>query len=181
MTEATGAGVPAVRAGPAVPEGLLQDGEIVILLLRPSMLFVPLSSPGSLAAIGIGALVLALLAVKVSWIPWSEGQAYAAGVAAVAARLLWLVLDWTGRIYVLTDRRIIRRVGVLQVNVFEAPLRNIQHTSVFRLLRERLCGLGTIGFATAGSDTFDAFWTMLRNPFAVHKTIVDAIERYGRR
>lgn len=173
--------LPAHRAGAAVPEGLLQDDEVVILMLRPSLLYVVLSSLGGLAAIGIVTLLLALVAVKVGWIPWSEGQAYGLGVAAAAARLLWQALDWSGRLYVLTDRRIIRRVGVLQVSVFEAPLRNIQHTSVFRLLRERIFGLGTIGFATAGSDIFDAFWVMLRNPFAVHRAVVDAIQRYGGR
>ena len=70
-------------------------------------------------------------------------------------------------------------MGVLRVSVFEAPLRNIQHTSVFSLLRERLFGLGTIGFATAGSDVFEAYWVMIPRPFAVHKVVVDAIERYG--
>ncbi len=73
-----------------------------------------------------------------------------------------------------------RRMGVLRVSVFEAPLRNIQHTSVFRLLRERLFGLGSIGFATAGSDVFDAFWVTVRQPFGVHRTVVEAIRRYGR-
>ncbi len=64
--------------------------------------------------------------------------------------------------------------------LFEAPLRNIQHTSVFQPLRERLFGLGTIGFATAGSDVFDAFWVMVRQPFAVHRTVIEAVQRYGR-
>ena len=172
--------LPVEQAGTVLPEGLLQDDEVIILVLRPSMLFVGLSSMGSLSLIAIATLLLALLGLRVGFIPWSEIQAYAVGVAAAAARLLWQVLDWMGRTYVLTDRRIIRRVGVLHVNVFETPLRNIQHTSVFRLVRERVFGLGTIGFATAGSDVFDAFWVMVRNPFSVHKIVVDAIERYGR-
>ena len=71
-------------------------------------------------------------------------------------------------------------MGVLRVAVFQTDLRNIQHTSVFRRVRERVCGLGTIGFATAGSDVFEAFWEMVRRPFAVHKTVIEAIERYGR-
>lgn len=164
----------------ALPAGLLQDDEVVILMLRPSMLFVPLRSLGGLAAIAILMLALALMAVRFAWIPWSDTQAYALGVALAAGRLLWQTLDWWSRVYVLTDRRIIRRMGVLHVSEFEAQLRNIQHTSVFRPLRERLFGLGTIGFATAGSDVFDAFWLMVKNPFAVHRTVVDAIHRYGR-
>ena len=163
----------------AIPAGLVQDDEVVILLLRPSLLFVPLASLGGLTVIVVVMLILALMA-PVSWVPWSELQAYALGVMAAAARLLWQTLEWWSRIYVLTDRRLIRRTGVLRVAVFEAPLRNIQHTSVFMMLRERLFGLGSIGFATAGSDVFDAFWVMVRKPFAVHRVVVDAIRRYGR-
>jgi uncharacterized membrane protein YdbT with pleckstrin-like domain len=170
----------AERLGSILPAALIEDDEIVILLLRPSLLFVPLASLGTLTIIAVVALVLALIAAKFSWIPWREMHAYGLGMAAAAARLLWQCLEWWCRIYVLTDRRVIRRMGVLRVSVFEAPLRNIQHTSVFRLLRERIFGLGSIGFATAGSDVFDAFWTMVRQPFAVHKTVVEAIRRYGR-
>jgi hypothetical protein len=83
-------------------------------------------------------------------------------------------------VYVLTDRRIIRRMGVLRMSIFESPLRNIQHTSVYARLRERLFGLGTIAFATAGSDAFDALWVMVRRPFDVHRTVNEAIRRYGR-
>jgi hypothetical protein len=69
-------------------------------------------------------------------------------------------------------------MGVLRVAVFQTQLKNIQHTSVFTRVRERLFGLGTIGFATSGSDVFEAFWLMIRQPFAVHRTVVEAIERY---
>ncbi len=93
--------------------------------------------------------------------------------------MLWQCAEWWCRVYVLTDRRVLRRTGVLRVSVFEASLRNIQHTSVFMPLRERLFGLGTIGFATAGSDVFDALWVMVRQPFAVHKVVVETMQRYG--
>ncbi|MCH8005576.1 MAG: PH domain-containing protein [Planctomycetes bacterium] len=163
----------------AVPAGLVHDDEIVILLLRPSLLYIPLACLTSLTLIAVVTLALALLATKLSWIPWVDSHAYALGVVLVAARLAWQALDWWGRLFILTDRRIIRRMGVLHVCAFEARLKSIQHTSVFRLLRERLFGLGTIGFATAGSDVFDAFWVMVRQPFAVHRVVVDAIHRYG--
>ncbi len=174
-------GLAAGRVEAAVPAGLVADDEVVILLLRPSLLFVPLSSLGGLAFLAAAILGLAVMATHLAWVPWSEGQAYALGVAAAAARLLWQSLEWWSRLYVLTDRRVIRRVGVLRVAVFEAPLRTIQHTSVFLSLRERIFGLGTIGFATAGSDVFDAFWVMIRQPFAVHRMVVEAIQRYGGR
>jgi hypothetical protein len=175
-------GLSAVTRGEAgLVAALLQDDEVIILLLRPSPLFIPLGAAGGLALVALLSLGLALVAIRFpAWIPWTEAQAYALGGALAVARLLWQTLDWWGRVYVLTDRRVIRRMGVLHVAVFDAPLRSIQHTSVFRQLRERVFGLGTIGFATAGSDVFDAFWVMVKNPFAVHRTVVDAINRYGR-
>ena len=84
------------------------------------------------------------------------------------------------RLYVLTDRRVIRRRGIFQVDVFEARLDRIQQTSVLRLVRERLFGLGTIAFATAGTGTLDALWEAVDDPFAVHQAVTQAIDRYGR-
>ncbi len=165
----------------ALPAGLIADDEIVILMLRPSLLFVGLSSMAGLSITAVVTLTLALLSIRIAWIPWSEAAVYALGVGGAAIQLLWQSLEWFGLIYVLTDRRVIRRAGVVRVSVFEAPLRTIQHTSVFQPLRERVLGLGSIGFATAGSDVFDAFWVTVRRPFAVHKLVVEAIDRYGGR
>ncbi len=169
----------AERVQASMPSGLISDDEVIILLLRPSLLYVPLSSLASLTIIAVLTLTLALLAIRIAWLPWSEPAAYALGVAVAGCRLIWQCLEWWGLVYVLTDRRVMRRSGVLRVSVFDAPLRNIQHTSVFQPLRERLFGLGSIGFATAGSDVFDTFWVMIRQPFAVHKIVVETTERYG--
>ena len=158
---------------------LVQDGEIILLMLRPSLWFVMLSSLGSLVMIALFTFALAYVS-QTSWAAWNDTQAFAIGMGLVALRLGWQFLEWLSRVYILTDRRIITRSGVLRVAVFEAQLKNIQHTSVFAQVRERVCGLGSIGFATAGSDTFDAFWVMIKQPFAVHRTVVETIRRYGR-
>jgi len=169
----------AQRIESSLPAGTIDDDEIIILLLRPSLLYVGLSSLASLTIIAVVTLTLALMAIRITWMPWSEPAAYALGVVAAAGRVLWQCVEWWGLVYVLTDRRVMRRSGVLRVTVFDAPLRNIQHTSVFQPLRERLFALGSIGFATTGSDVFDAFWVMIRQPFAVHKVVMETIERYG--
>ena len=65
----------------AVPAGLVHDDEIVILLIRPSLLFIPLACLSSVTLIAIATLALALLATKLStWIPWEDTHAYALGV-----------------------------------------------------------------------------------------------------
>ena len=166
------------RAATLLPKGLIQDDEIIILLIRPSLLFIPLSCITSLVVIACIAFFLAYLARWQPSVGWSDTQAFSLGVGLAALRLAWQSLEWFCQLYVLTDRRIIRRMGVLRVAIFETQLKNIQHTSVFTRVRERLFGLGTIGFATSGSDVFEAFWLMLRQPFAVHKTVVEAMRRY---
>lgn len=178
----SGGDAPAIEAeqpATALPRDLVQDDEVIILLLKPSVLYIVLAPLASVMFLLIIALTLALLSATVPWVLWSEEQAYALGVILIAARLGWQLLDWASRVYVLTDRRIITRQGVLRVSVFETKLKSIQHTTVFLRIRERAFGLGSIGFATAGSDVFDTFWLMLRNPFAVHRTIVETIRRYG--
>jgi hypothetical protein len=171
--------VEAESATALLPRGVLRDDEIIILMLRPSVLYVLLAPAGSLLLILILMLALALVAAKAPWLGWHEEQAYVIGAALMAMRLSAQALDWGNRLYILTDQRIITRSGVLRVCWFEAHLRSIQHTSVFMRMRERLCGLGSIGFATAGSDVFDTFWLMLRQPFHVHRTITETIRRYG--
>jgi hypothetical protein len=163
-----------------LPADVIHGDEVVILLLRPHPLYIVLDSLGSLMFIAIMTLLLALMAVKLPWVGWSDSAALVFGAGLVALRLSWQTADWWNQVYVLTDRRIIRRMGVLGVALFETQLKNIQHTGVFRRLRERVFGLGSIGFATAGSDSFEAFWLMIGRPFAVHRIIVQAIRKYGR-
>jgi hypothetical protein len=159
---------------------LIQDDEVVILLLRPSVLYILLGSLGSLVFIALITFILAWIS-RLSWVGagWNDTMAFGFGATLAIIRLSWQGLEWYSRLYILTDRRIIRRMGVLRVAVFETKIKNIQHTSVFRSVRERLFGLGSIGFATAGSDVFEAFWVMIDRPFHIHRIVVRAIEKYG--
>lgn len=162
-----------------LPRDMLRDDEVVILAMRPSVLFIPLASLGGLVSILIFTLAFALLAATTPWVPWQQEEAFLLGAALVSLRLGWQGLEWFNRVHVLTDRRVITRSGVLRVSVYETQLKFIQHTTVLRRIRERVFGLGTIGFATAGSDVFDTFWVMIRQPFTVQKIVVDTIHRYG--
>lgn len=174
-------GAPIERADELLPADLIHDDEVVILLLRPHPFYILLSSLAGLAVIAILTMILAYTANTISWVTWNDSQAFALGGILAMARLCWQTLEWYSRVYVLTDKRLIRKMGVLRIAIFETPLSKIQHTSVFQSVRERLCLLGTIGFATAGSDVYEAFWVMLAKPFAVHKIVVETMNRYGRK
>jgi hypothetical protein len=67
---------------------------------------------------------------------------------------------------------------VVRVEVFEASLKDVQHTQASYTLRERLFGLGTIAFATAGTGLAEAYWLMISSPLQVHQTVVRTLQRY---
>lgn len=160
---------------------LIGDDEQVVIVERPSLLMVPLEALGSL--FGVALLVVLILIAK-NLFPgfgWTAPQAVGFGLVLSGVRLGWLLLEWMNRFYVLTDRRVIRRRGVIRVDVFEARLDRIQQTSVVQPLRQRIFGLGTIAFATAGTDGIDALWAYLPAPHRIHAEVARAIDGTPRR
>jgi hypothetical protein len=170
-------GLPLDRAAAMLPADLIQGDEIIILLLKPSVWFIVLSILN-----GLG--LIALLAAAALWAEpyfpdfYGSRDVYTLAMIAALARVVWQSFEWLGRLYVLTDRRVIRVKGVLRVQVFQAELRNIQHTEVIFQLRERLFGLGTLAFATSGTAYPEAYWFMIDRPLAVHRRVLQAINRY---
>lgn len=165
---------------------LIPAGEKVILAMRPGVLYIPLSRLGNIVLLIVVAYLavwgLDRLAVAAAGdrdtarrLKDSAGYIGIAGTAAVALRLLWQVLEWWCRLYVLTDKRVVRAAGVLQRSVIDIPLQNIQHTTIFRSLRERLAGLGTIGINTSGTAFTEMFWEMVAKPTQTHAAIRAAI------
>lgn len=165
------------RLAAMLPAQLLQGGEIVILLLKPSLWYIILAAAGHLAAIAIAACAATWLA-RLGLLNVTTRDITAVALFIAAVRLLWQLLEWLSRVYVLTDRRIVRVQGVVRVQVFECPLKKIQHTDAVFSLRERLFGLGTLMFSTAGTAVPEAAWVMLAHPLDVHQKVVAAINRY---
>ena len=168
MSTGDGGVVSAEEQYPSVVDAMLGDGETVLAVYRPSLFFI------------VGLVFALAWASQFSWVSWSESQAFGLGLVFFGVRLGWQFLDWANRLYVLTDRRVIRRRGVFQVDIFEARLSRIQQTAVLQLVRERLFGLGSVAFATAGTSTLDALWEAVQDPLAVQKSVTDAVERYGK-
>lgn len=168
------------RIAALLPAQLLQPSEIIILLIKPSPWYILLAPLGFFTGIIIFTAILLSLQSRgmLPWIARNDLILAAAGVCAV--RLFWQFLEWLSRIYVLTDQRIIRLAGVIRVQIFEAQLKNIQHTQTVFSLRERFFHLGTIAFATSGTGGIEAAWVMVSQPLEVHRTVVETISRYGK-
>ncbi len=177
-TEAQGAEAEAFPAAEVLPAHLLDGDEVVILAVKPSLWFVVFRSFR-----WVMAMVFVVLAT--GW--WGQVLPEAgrrvlvqAALALAAGQILLAVLQWVSRLYVLTNRRIMRLTGILNVDLFECPLTRIQHSYLSLALYERVTGTGTIGFATAGSDRVDVTWSHLNSPLEVHEKVREAIRRSNR-
>ncbi|MBN2582116.1 MAG: PH domain-containing protein [Planctomycetes bacterium] len=164
----------------AVAQDLLADGEIVILRLKPSLWFIPLVS-APILALGVLAILTGNLSIVDRHFSGAQHTLTQIGLVIIALRLAWALLQWFARIYILTDRRVIRQRGVLNIQLFECPLERLQNTFVCRNLVQRVLGVGTIFFATAGTGQIEAMWQHVSHPTKVHKTIVETIQKYARR
>lgn len=167
----------AARIAATLPEQLLQSGETIILLLKPSPWFILLESAGMLVVLFL-VMGGSLLAGRIFPIFVAPRDAVLIAVVLTTVRLAWQFLEWLSRVYVLTDMRMIRIKGVLRISVFETPLKNVQHTRALFTLRERLFGLGTITFATAGTGLDEAAWTMIARPLEVNQVVLKTLGRY---
>lgn len=168
------------RAATMLPRELLQPGEIIILLLKPSPLFILLMPIRFIASVILLAWLAKLLIDKGIALGIGSHDVVVAAVALIGLRLFWELLHWLSHVYVLTDQRVIKVSGVLNVHVFECPLKQIQQTDLVLPLLLRIFGLGTIAFATAGTATREAYWLLLAKPLEVHKKVIETLRRYGR-
>jgi uncharacterized membrane protein YdbT with pleckstrin-like domain len=133
-----------------IPRRLLGDGEDVVMAMRPHIkeLLVP-------------ALVLLVVSPAATYLaavmPDGDAQSWlrlAVAVIAVLILLRWSVwpfLKWLTTSYVVTDRRLITRVGVIARSGRDMPLSRIndvtfEHTN----LLERMLGCGTLVVESAG-------------------------------
>ncbi len=133
-----------------IPKRLLADDEEVVMALRPHW--------KEMVWPVVVLLVVSPVATYVATvIPESGAQtALRIAVAVVAALLVlrltvWPFLKWITTAYVVTDRRIITRVGVIARQGRDMPISRIndvsfEHSSIL----ERMLGCGTLVIESAG-------------------------------
>ncbi|MEX0885678.1 MAG: PH domain-containing protein [Phycisphaeraceae bacterium] len=166
-----------LRAAAMLPTQLLQPGELIILLLKPSPWFIVLAPLRTLIAIA-AITTAAIYANDAFNLGAPQRDLVLVGVALIGARLFWQFLEWLSRAYVLTDQRMVAVAGVLRISIVEARLAQIQHTRLDFSVRERFFNLGSIAFATAGTAFHEAWWEMIAHPLDVHRVIVNTLRRY---
>jgi PH (Pleckstrin Homology) domain-containing protein len=182
-TESNGGGLIAAppRAssmlGTLLADHALRNGEVIYLAIKPSLWFILLSSLRFIAAVLIVAIAAAIIDLRFEnrhLFYWE------AALFVIFGRLTWATLQWMGRLYLLTDQRILRLEGVLHIDVFDCTLRQVARVDVIRSTRERIFGLGTLHITPSNQSLPFAQWQMISRPDDVHARVVDAIERNRR-
>ena len=159
-----------------VPEIMLGGGEVVILAIRPSGWFVLLASwPVALAATLVAlALRWAGLGLKhgvpeeAFWVLWA---------AVVMGRLFAAGLQWMGRLYLLTNRRLVWVRGLMKFDVQQCPLTKVKAVRLTATVGERMLGLGSLSFESAAGPAGPGPWVNLSHPAKVRQEVEQAISR----
>jgi uncharacterized membrane protein YdbT with pleckstrin-like domain len=157
-----------------MPEQMLHDDEVVLILTKPSLWFILITSFRFIVTF----VLLGVLAVQVApyW-GYSPQTIALVTVIICMGRLVWALAVWTSHTYMLTNQRVVTIKGVVNIRVFQAHLRKIQRTTLYKPLILRLFGTGTVGFATAATNEFDSTWVMIARPLETHESIVAAIKK----
>jgi uncharacterized membrane protein YdbT with pleckstrin-like domain len=161
-----------------IPSHLVDEGEQIIFAVKPSLWFI-FFYPARVIALVAAALVASRYYPHLS----EQVSRYIMQIGAVIIflQLLFAFLEWVSRLYVLTDRRVMRIRGIFNIDIFEAPLVKIQNTYLTFALHERLFGLGTILIATAGTAWIEASWLNVNQPRELHERLRAAIREAHRR
>ena len=159
--------------GLSLPADLLDGGEVVVLAIKPALWSVLFNSAQWLAA---GAVLIALGWFAAAPAFFSRAALVQAVLAVVGLRLGFAVMQWVSRVYVLTNRRVMRIRGVLRVDVFACPLVKIINTGVIIRPHEAATRLGSIWFNT-GEEASEGTWYHVARPHEVHAEIRKAVER----
>jgi hypothetical protein len=150
---------------------IVRDGEIILLTLKPSLWTVFF---GTLPAIGLA--LIAMIGARL----WAQHHVHIGvevGMMLVAGRAGWAILSWTGKLYLLTDMRVMKISGVFSPQIHDIPLRKVARTRLTASVRERLWRLGSIEIIPESDHWPWSVWQTIPHPRQVDETIRRAIAR----
>jgi uncharacterized membrane protein YdbT with pleckstrin-like domain len=153
----------------AYPDRLLNDNETVSVDLHPHWWF--LAGPVVAMVLTIAAAVVTLVVTE----PDSTVRSVAAWVVlgAMALSALWMVSRygrWLTTHFVITNRRVIFRTGLLTKRGIEIPIDRVNTVHFNQSLLERLVGAGDLLIESGGESGQQRF-TDIRQPDRVQRVI----------
>jgi uncharacterized membrane protein YdbT with pleckstrin-like domain len=123
----------------------------------------------------VGGIGLAVAVVVVLGILIDEmGLAIAIAAAIVALTLLIGFLRRVGTKYLLTTQRLRISRGIIRKNVQETRLERVQNVNYSQGILDRMFGVGTVDFDTAGTDDSEFRFEWINDPEHVVRRVDEA-------
>jgi uncharacterized membrane protein YdbT with pleckstrin-like domain len=89
--------------------------------------------------------------------------------------LVWGLLRRLATTYTITNRRLTIDIGILSRELHETRLERVQNVNSRQHLLERLLGVGTVDFDTAGGAAYDFKFRGVDNPRQIVRTVDRAL------
>lgn len=153
---------------------VLRDGELVELVVRPSVWWIIFTSwrfVGVCAILGLGGWLMPDV-LPMSRRAWGEWM-----LLVASTRLVWASLKWMSRVHILTNLRVLTLSGVFNATIYECPLRKLARARLVSSVRERLLLLGSIEVIPCEEEFPITVWRTIARPKAVYETLQAAIRR----
>lgn len=168
----------AEQAEDDVSDSVVHDGEVILLKIRPSGWFVFLVS-WPVIALCLGIALAAIVAVRGLHVDIPFRLAYVVPACMVAAllRIYLACLQWMKRVYILTNRRVIRLRGLLRTEVFDCKLRGIARAWMGQSLGERMLHTGSIFFEIPEMPAGSGTWQHVPSCADVEQILQEALSR----
>jgi uncharacterized membrane protein YdbT with pleckstrin-like domain len=152
------------------PSKLLQEGEDLVLDLRPHWWAItpPAAGLAAAVALGIAALVIGNGALK-----------GLAGILLLVALVYFAFryARWASTNFAVTSERIVYRQGIVARRATQMPLEKINTVDFRQSVFERVIGAGDL-IIESGSDTGVATFSDVRKPLAVQQEINRQMDRH---
>jgi hypothetical protein len=167
--------VAAPKEAPAAAIQLLDGDEVVQLSIKPSLWYIPIVS----ARFVLGAVLLGLAVAIASRDGWSNAGSIVLQILVLLAlaRVAVAALQWASRLYVLTNRRVMRFRGVLNVDLAECPLAKISAAELHVAWYQGALGLGDIRMRPAAEELASVGWEQVSKSAEIHELLLRAIRR----
>jgi uncharacterized membrane protein YdbT with pleckstrin-like domain len=138
----------------AYPDELLVPGEDIVMHRHPhwKMLVVPVLV--LLVVVGLGSYLAALVGAQ-SWSPWARIVLAVVALGLVVRLTLMPLIRWRTTHFVITNRRVLVREGLITRRGMDIPMRRITGVQFRQSLFERPFGVGTLVVESASDDPLE--------------------------
>jgi len=161
---------------PPYPRKLINEGETVVLDLKPHWWFFVRDAIATTILFAVLVLFVWIGAFDVTPLKWL----FVLGLLFWAGLITLDYLRWTYTHFVLTDRRVISRSGIVSKKGTEIPLERVNNIDFHQRLIDRLISAGDLDIESAGKDGQSHF-DFVRQPDLVQQEIYRQMEANARR